>query len=285
MKPYLLPFLVLPFLLAGCGPDPEPEQPETDGDSRSPLQTMASDRLVATVNGEVITETMLELHAMRRTGDNLERLNAEQAEMLLLELVEMSLIAHEAQQRALDRDPMLQAQLQNIQRALMAQALVEELKQDPIPEAELDALYQQHFANHREAEYHARHILVDDEALARELIEALDGGADFAELARQHSQGPYGPRGGDLGWFTAEQTVGPFAEATAGLTVGHHSPEPVRSHVGWHIIRLEDKRMREPPTKEEVRQRLEKLALKQRISEHVSDLREQGEVRLFLADD
>ncbi|MCC5810347.1 MAG: peptidylprolyl isomerase [Ectothiorhodospiraceae bacterium] len=282
MKRYLLSVIVLSLLL-GCGPDQEPERPETS--ANNPGQHASDDTPIATVNGDVITESMLELHAMRRTGDSARMLASEHREMLLLELVEMALIAQDAHERALDEDRMLQAQMQNIQRALMAQALLEELKRDPVPEAELTALYQQHFAEHREEEYHARHILVDEEAQARQLIEALEGGADFADLARQYSQGPYGPQGGDLGWFTMEQTVEPFGQATAELDVGDHTRDPVRTQFGWHVILLEDKRVREPPSKEEVRDRLEKIALKRRIQQHVSGLREQGDVRLYLPED
>ena len=94
----------------------------------------------------------------------------------------------------------------------------------------------------RPKQYKASHILVDDKDKALELIEALDGGADFADLAKEHSTGPSGPKGGDLGWFADGVMVPEFSIAVAGMDVGKHSLAPVKSKFGWHIIKLMDVR-------------------------------------------
>ncbi|MCC5857969.1 MAG: peptidylprolyl isomerase [Ectothiorhodospiraceae bacterium] len=272
--------LSLPLLIA-CGPG---EEPQTSGQPASGMQPMAqydAEQILALVNGELITEPMLVMHALRRTGTALEELTEDKREMLLLELVELVLIAQDAQQQELDGDPMLRARIHNMQRALMAQAVLEELRAQPVPEQELDTLYQQHYADRQETEYHARHILVDDEETARELISRLDQGAAFTDLARLHSTGPSAPDGGDLGWFTPDQMVPPFGEAATRLGVGEHSSEPVRTQFGWHVIRLEETRERAPPPPEAVREQLEQLALRKRMEQYVKGLRAQAEVQLY----
>lgn len=273
-------YLALPVLVA-CGPSGEDDTAQQQPRGMQPMAQLETERVLAVVNGELVTESMLAMHARRRTGQNVEELPEDEREMLLLELVEMALIAQNAHQRELDRDPMLRAQIHNMQRALMAQAALQQLRAEPVPTAELDALYQEHYADRHETEYHARHILVDDEDTARELIARLDQGADFAELAQLYSTGPSAPQGGDLGWFTPEQMVPPFGEAAAGLAAGEHSRDPVRTQFGWHVIRMEDTRDREPPSREAVEDQLQQLALRKRMEQYVKALRSQADVKLY----
>ena len=93
-----------------------------------------------------------------------------------------------------------------------------------------------------EQEVHARHILLESEAVAREVLAELDGGRKFAELARDRSIGPSASRGGDLGYFRREQMAPSFSEAAFAMAAGETSKEPVQTQFGWHIIRVIDKR-------------------------------------------
>lgn len=123
------------------------------------------------------------------------------------------------------------------------------------PEA-LQAAYEARFANAEPStEYHAAHILVASEEDAIALIEELDGGADFAELAREKSTGPSGPNGGDLGWFGTGMMVPEFETAVVALEPGQVSA-PVQTQFGWHVIKLNETRMADAPPLEEVRDEL-----------------------------
>ena len=89
-------------------------------------------------------------------------------------------------------------------------------------------------------QYKARHILVNTEAEAKQIIEQLNQGGDFAALAKKHSTGPSGPRGGDLGWFAASGMGEPFADEGRALKVGAFSQKPVKTQFGWHVVLVEE---------------------------------------------
>ena len=130
----------------------------------------------------------------------------------------------------------------------------------------------------------ARHILVDSEAEAKQIIEELTGGADFAELAKKRSTGPSSAKGGDLGFFEKGQMVPEFSEAAFALKIGEFTKAPVQTQFGWHVIKLEDRRSSEPPTFEASQDQL-KAELSQQIgSAYVKSLRTAATVEKFKMD-
>ncbi len=239
-------------------------------------------RIVAKVNGEPISETMLDLHVMRRTGQNPGSIDADDRETLLLELVEMTLIAQDAREHGLEADPTVNARMRNMHHAVLAQAMLETIKNQPIPEDEMLARFDEVMASeeHRR-EYHARHILLDDPDTAEDVIGQLDDGADFADIAEGYSRGPTADRGGDLGWIVPGETVPPFGRALMSLEVGDHTREPVRTRYGYHVIRPEDTRDREPPRFEDVASHLQRQLSQERIESYVKELRHEGDVELY----
>jgi peptidyl-prolyl cis-trans isomerase C len=122
-------------------------------------------------------------------------------------------------------------------------------------------------------QFKARHILVDTQAAAADLITQLDDGADFAELAKEHSTGPTGPNGGDLGWFAPDQMVQPFSQAVAALEDGAHTAEPVQTQFGWHVILREDSRENQPPTLESVRDAIVQRVEQAKFAAYLETLR------------
>ena len=263
------------LLLTACGSDDGAAE-ENDGDIR----------IVAKVNGEPISETMLDLHVMRRTGQNPASIDPDERETLLLELVEMALIAQDARDHGLHNDPMVNARMRNMHHAVLAQAMLENLKSEPIPEDEMLARFDDAMTSEEHTrEYHARHILLDSADDAEEVIRHLEEGADFAELAQEYSRGPTASLGGDLGWFVPGEMVEPFGRATMGLEIGEHTREPVRTRYGYHVIRLEDRRDREPPRFEDVAGHLERTLTQERIVGYVKELRREGDVELYRPSD
>ena len=106
------------------------------------------------------------------------------------------------------------------------------------------------------------------------MITKLDGGSDFSELAIEHSTGPSGKSGGDLGWFSAQQMVKPFSEAAATMEKGKYSKEPVKTQFGWHVIMLDDSRESTPPPFEQLKPQLQSFAQNERIQNYVQSLRD-----------
>ena len=97
-------------------------------------------------------------------------------------------------------------------------------------------------SNSESDEIRARHILLQTQEQAIEIIRQLNQGGDFENLARMFSTGPSGKKGGDLGYFTRERMVKPFSEAAFATPVGSFTSKPIKTQFGWHIIKVEDKR-------------------------------------------
>ena len=136
-------------------------------------------------------------------------------------------------------------------------------------------------ANPPVEEVSARHILVETEDAGKALIERLKDGEDFAALAREASTGPTGPNGGDLGYFTKERMVPEFAEAAFSMDAGEYSEAPVQTQFGWHVILVEDRRMTQAPTLEDVRGQLEGGLADQYVQEIIEELQAGAEIIVF----
>jgi len=127
-------------------------------------------------------------------------------------------------------------------------------------------------------ELRARHILLKTEAEAREVIAELQGGADFAEVAKAKSQGPSAPTGGDLGFFTADKMVKPFSDAAFKMAEQEISADPVQTRFGWHVIKVEERRDQPRPTFEEKRQELEQEMTGEIIGTMITGLRDGAKI-------
>ena len=147
--------------------------------------------------------------------------------------------------------------LENETRSLTAGEVIEKLMAEPVADDAVQAIYDEQYANGDAGEeFNAAHILVETEEEAREVIETLEGGADFAEVAKEKSTGPSGPGGGSLGWFGKGAMVPSFEAAVIELEDGEIS-EPVETQFGWHVIKLNETRKAEAPALDEVRGEIE----------------------------
>lgn len=167
---------------------------------------------------------------------------------VLTQLIQQQLLA-DAMSETTKR---LQLSITNETRSLRAGEAVAAIAKTAINPDAVQAAYDERYADYEGGtEWHAAHILVETEEEAQALIEQLAEGADFAELAREHSTGPSGPSGGDLGWFSAGMMVPAFEEAVAATEVGAVSG-PVQTQFGWHVIKLNETRQQSAPALEEV---------------------------------
>ena len=208
--------------------------------------------VVATVNGTDITLAHV-LNARRNLPDQYRELpDAVLFEGLIDQLVQQTLLADAAG----DTPTWVTSSAENEERQLMAGIEVDRVADAAISETALEAAYAERFSGaEEEVEFDASHILVDTQDQAQELVTALEGGADFATLARENSTGPSGPSGGALGWFGRGQMVAPFEEAVVEMEVGGISA-PVQTQFGWHVIKLNDSRVKERPTLDQLRDEL-----------------------------
>jgi peptidyl-prolyl cis-trans isomerase C len=270
--------IVLALATTACQSDDDQGNGSPD-QSSAEASTAMTGTVLARVNGEAITEGMLQQHVDQRTGGRGGELSDDMKRDLLQELVDMTLMSQAARDRGYADKPDVQARLESIRRAVLAQAMVQGMDlQNSVTDEELQAAYDEQYKAKAEKEYKARHILVEDEETARKLIGQLNEGADFAELAREHSTGPTGEKGGDLGWFTTGQMVPAFAEATQALEKGTTTEEPVKTRFGWHVIKLEDVRDAQAPALSEVREELRSQLARKKIEDTLQDLQDKAEV-------
>ena len=136
-------------------------------------------------------------------------------------------------------------------------------------------------ANPPAEEVWARHILLEDEDTAKAAIVTLEGGADFAELARERSTGPSSAQGGDLGYFTAEQMVPEFSQAAFAMEIGSHSKAPVKTQFGWHVIKVEDRRKSDPPAFEEMEGQLRQELQREAVTTILGELRQGATIEIL----
>lgn len=168
--------------------------------------------------------------------------------------------------------------IENETRSLTAGEIIETVLQDAITEDAIKALYDADYsgADHGE-EYNASHILVASEEEAKQIVTDLEGGADFADTAKEKSTGPSGPGGGSLGWFGTGMMVPEFEAAVIALEVGAVSA-PVQTQFGWHVIKLNESRVKAAPALEEVRQELEGRIRQEAIDARIQELSANAEI-------
>ncbi len=215
-------------------------------------QETTLDTVVATVNGIEITAGHM---AVAR-----ERL-PEQYRQLPDDVLYRGLLDQLVQQEAISQNVSELSKLSNLtldneQRSLKAAEEIRKAVADKVTEEAIQRAYEADFANADPGkEFNAAHILVETEDEAKALIEELNGGADFAELAREHSTGPSGPNGGALGWFGEGMMVPEFEAAAIALEPGSYS-EPVQTQFGWHVVLLNETRVKDAPTLDAVRDQI-----------------------------
>ena len=161
----------------------------------------------------------------------------------------------------------------------LAEAWIAQQVNEAVTEDALTATYKSFIADYGSPEeVKARHILVPEEATALAIIKKLAGGADFAEIAKTDSTGPSGPNGGDLGYFARGAMVPTFEAAAFELDPGSFTPEPVQTQFGWHIIKVENKRVATPPSFEEMVPQLRQNLLNQTLGRILEELRASAQI-------
>ena len=154
--------------------------------------------------------------------------------------IEAELAADAARASGLDQDPQLQADIQLLINSVLSNAYLEQQVEARLTPARVQGAYDAYVADFTPLQQAtASHILLEDEAAAQAAIARLEAGEDFAELAKELSTGPSGPRGGALGTFGKGQMVAPFEDAVFALTPGTFSAAPVETQFGFHVIYLE----------------------------------------------
>jgi peptidyl-prolyl cis-trans isomerase C len=257
----------------------------------------ADDPVVAKVNGTEIHQSDLAI-AEQEAGKLPPMSEAAKKDYLVQFMSDLILVSQAAEAKKIGEKPEFKARLAFERKKLLMADLLDQVGKEAVTDAALHKVYDEAVKQMgQQEEVHARHILIrvkpgDEKASeeAKKKIEAviarLNKGEDFAKVADEVTEDPSGKKnGGDLGYFTKEQMVPEFAKVAFELKKGEISG-PVKTQFGWHVIKVEDKRVKPPPTFEEVKPQLVEYVQRKAQADLVTKLRADAKIeKMYKSED
>ena len=259
--------IVLPAV-SSCSKDSASEAPAASG----------PDPVIARVNGVDIKQSDLAL-AEEDVGTDIQGASPEaKREHLISYLADVIMVTQAAEKKKLADSPEFKRRLAFLRNKLLMGFELQDEAKAALTDDALKQTYNEAVKTMSgQEEVRARHILVEKEDEAKAITEQLKGGADFATLAKEKSKDPGGADGGDLGYFTKDQMVPEFAEVAFKMYPGQLS-NPVKSQFGWHVIKVEDKRTKQAPEFEKVKDQIEAYVARKAQSDFVAKLRQTAKI-------
>lgn len=236
-------------------------------------QQGADDPIVAEVEGtQIYNSDIVAAFGMLPTSTQQAGLDALYPEIRERLIQQMVILKRGREANLLD-NPIVQQRLETARSRIIHDFYLEQQIKARLSEAELQAAYEAWLAqNPPRVEVRARHILVETEQEAKALIQRIAAGEVFADLAKETSIGPSAARGGDLGYFTKDRMVKPFADVAFALQANQYSSNPVQTQYGWHVILVEDRREATASTFEQMRPDLIRRAADQIANQVTNEL-------------
>ena len=252
--------------------------PLTAARAQDSSKAQNSDPVVARVNGVDIRQSDIAF-AEEEIGGNMPSIPPEQKRDYLINyLVDVIVLSQAAEKQKLNERPDVKHRLAFDRNRLLMESLLQDAGKSALSDEAEHKVYDEAIKQVKnEEEVHARHILVPTEEEAKAILAQLKAGADFATLAKEKSKDPGAAEGGDLGYFTKDQMVPEFAEVAFKLDKGQLS-DPVKTQFGWHIIKVEDKRIKPTPTFEQVKPQIDNYIAHRAQAELVENLRKSATV-------
>lgn len=258
-------------------------QPKTAGGLATPADTSPA---VATINGANVSQNFFEQYIKAITGKVSSELTAEQRAQALDNLIRAEVVGQQAVKDGADKVPETAALLELTRLNVLQQATAEKYLKDRKPtEQELRAEYETQVGSLAKQEYHAKHILVATEPFAQKVVDRLQKGEKFEEVAKKESMDSSKDNGGDLGWFTPDKMVKPFSDAVLALKPGEYTHKPVQTQYGWHVIELVETRDLQPPPYDNVRQRLEQVVQAKKVKAYTDELMRNAKIEKKLPEE
>jgi peptidyl-prolyl cis-trans isomerase C len=257
--------------------------------STAPLYAQDKDPLVAKVNGVEVHQS--DLTVAEEEAGQIPPMSPEAKQDYLVQFVaDMILVSKAAEDKKLADTPEFKRKSDFARKKLLMEGLLQSIGKDALTDQTMHKVYDEAVKQiGEEKEVHARHILfrvpAGDEKASKEaedklkaVIARLKKGEDFAKVAGEVTEDPSGKaNGGDLGYFSKDQMVPEFSEAAFKLEQGQIS-EPVKTQFGWHVIKVEDKRVKQAPKFEEVKPQIENFVVRKAQAELVTKLRAEAKI-------
>jgi len=233
---------------------------------------------IAKVNGKPIPMSRAEVLLNHQLAQGKSK-TPELEKAVKEELVRREVLAQAASAKGLDKKPDVQAQMDLARQGVLIGAYLNDYaKSLKISDEDVKKEYDAIKNALGDKEYKARHILVDKEEEAKEIIAKLKAGQKFEELAKASKDPGSKDKGGELGWANKASYVAPFANALVKLEKGKFTEAPVQSNFGWHVIQLDDVRELKAPPIEEVKPQIVQRLRTQAVEKHILDLRAKAKV-------
>ncbi len=268
LRPTLIVSLAAAFALAG------PAHAQTPAKGAAPATAAAAAPAGKELYPKAYYDYLLKERLAQGQPDSPELRNAVREELNTREL-----LVREAKKKGLDKNADVKNQMDLSAQTVLVRAYVSDwVKANPVPEADLRKEYDKIKTQIGDREYKVRHILVEKETDAKEIIVALQKGERFEKLAEQSKDPGSKGNGGDLDWNAPSNFVKPFSDAMVKLEKGKFTAQPVQSQFGWHVIRVDDVRDAKIPPFEEVKPQLQQRLQAQHLDAYFKELRAKGGV-------
>lgn len=245
--------------------------------AKTKAKAAQTDLVIATVDGNNIT--LSEIENVRASNPQLSALPLESVyEPLLDNIIDLNVVAAAAKAEKVQNTPEFKKMAKDFEKQLLARYYLEQQAKKNQTKEKLEVSYEQFKKdNPPQEEMSAAHILLKTEKEAQDVIQQLQKGADFAELANKVSENK-GLEGGDLGYFSRELMVPEFSEAAFAMKEGEISKKPVKTKFGYHVIKAGPRRLSETPKFEDVEQELMQMQAAQSVEETMQKLRKKAKI-------
>ena len=244
--------------------------------------------IVATVNGEPIRMSDVAAAAQNLPPQIQQQMPPDKLFPLLIDqLVSGKAVQIQARKQGLDKDPVVARQMQAAADQVLQGVALRRAVLPKVDEEAIKAQYDKEYAGKAgEPEVHARHILVDSEAKAKDIIAQLDKGAKFDELAKKlgDPKDPSTQQGGDLGFFKKGDMLTEFSAAAFALKPNEYTKTPVHTRYGWHVIEVLETRTSSPPTYDQVHDDIKQKLLQADAKAYIAQAKAAVKIQLFNAD-
>jgi len=238
----------------------------------------ADGKSAAMVNGVSIPQSRVDMHIKAAEAQG-QPDSPDLRKAIREEMINREVIAQEAVKLGLDKQPDAVQQLEIARQSVLVGAFLQDYaKKNPIGEDLLKQEYDKLKARLGNKEYNARHILVETEAEAKDIIAQLGKKTKFEKLAKKSKDAGSAEQGGSLGWAVPSNFVPPFANALTALKKGEYTKEPVQSQFGWHVIKLDDVRDLRVPPFEELKPQLQQRLQQQTVQKVITELRAKAKI-------
>jgi peptidyl-prolyl cis-trans isomerase C len=234
----------------------------------------------AVVNGKAIPSSRVDAMVKQVVAQGQAQDTPQLRDQIKKELVAREVLMQEATKEGYDKKPEVKQALENARQTIMVNALAREyITKHPVSDADVQAEYDKFKAQTGDKEYHVRHILVETEQQAKDIIAKIKGGAKFEDLAKQSKDTGTANSGGDLDWAVPAAFPPEFGNAVKSLQKGQVTEAPVKTANGFHVVKVDDVRAAKLPSLAEVKPQIQEELANRKLAAYQEEMVKKAKVQ------